>query len=80
MEDARQHLEDDDLQNWDPWGTTYTVCLHSTVLLRVVLDLLRVVRVFTFILSSLSISWLLYALNELRERLPLNDVTACHVD
>ncbi|KRZ03150.1 hypothetical protein T11_62 [Trichinella zimbabwensis] len=34
---------DTDLQNWDPWGTAYTVCLHSTVLLRVVLDLLRVV-------------------------------------
>ncbi|KRZ08545.1 hypothetical protein T11_10519 [Trichinella zimbabwensis] len=36
-----------DLQNWDPWGTTYTACLHSIVLLRVVRDLLRVVRVFT---------------------------------
>ncbi|KRY71179.1 hypothetical protein T4A_10808 [Trichinella pseudospiralis] len=36
-----------DLQNWDPWGTAYTVCLHCTLLLRVVLDLLPVVRVFT---------------------------------
>ncbi|KRY99235.1 hypothetical protein T4C_13251 [Trichinella pseudospiralis] len=25
-------------------------------------------------------NWFLYAINELRERLPLNDVTACHVD
>ncbi|KRZ68841.1 hypothetical protein T10_2715 [Trichinella papuae] len=42
-----------DLQNWDPWGTTYTVCLHSTVLLRVVLDLLRVVRVLLRVVLDL---------------------------
>ncbi|KRY65595.1 hypothetical protein T4A_6843 [Trichinella pseudospiralis] len=47
-----------DLQNWDPWGTAYTVCLHSTVLLRVVLDLFRVVRDLLLVVRVFTLSFL----------------------